>query len=174
MNVNERLTDESKYRDYSNASTPFPEMTAVPSDPPSRRGRQDPREEATQAVLRCHAIHGNLGEDCLREELTEKRCYARVFCPYEARRFYDDPIPVADSSPRRGVFSGFFSPSSEANKTISIARPACSTVVERFAFPENDLRIPEGTSVHKECRSIVYELAKCMSRQKVGSVRLAH
>ena len=36
----------------------------------------------------CHSIHGKQGEDCVREELTEKRCLAELFCPREASKFY--------------------------------------------------------------------------------------
>ena len=47
----------------------------------------------------CHSIHGKQGEDCVREELTEKRCLAELFCPQQATKFYREPL-------RRGSVGG--------------------------------------------------------------------
>jgi hypothetical protein len=35
------------------------------------------------------SLEGRGGEECIREELLEKRCLATNFCPSQAKRFYD-------------------------------------------------------------------------------------
>ena len=45
----------------------------------------------------------------------------------------------------------------------------CSALVERFAFPENELALPEVGKVDRDhCRGIVHELARCLARHGVG------
>ena len=108
---------------------------------------QHPCEAPSAAVQLCHLCHGIQGEECVREELREKRCLAELLCRQEARRFYYDPI-------RRGG-------GSEAS---------CSTLVESFAFEENEGLLPDnvGGDDKQHCRAIVHELAKCLSRYRVG------
>jgi len=92
----------------------------------------------------CHSLHGKQGEDCVREELSEKRCLAELFCPREATKFYREPI-------RRGLGS-------------------CSALVERFAYPENELLLPEDISKgeRERCREVVHTLANCMQRHNTS------
>jgi hypothetical protein len=101
----------------------------------------------------CHSIHGKQGEDCVREELSEKRCLAELFCPREATKFYREPI-------RRGgsIIGGYTTSGS------------CSALVERFAYPENELSIPDDISKteRERCREIVHNLAKCMQRHNAS------
>ena len=53
----------------------------------------------------------------------------------------------------------------------SVASGSCSSLVELFAFPENELSLPDSIekSDRKHCREIVHELAKCLSKHQVGS-----
>ncbi|KAL9184014.1 hypothetical protein ACHAXT_002100 [Thalassiosira profunda] len=98
----------------------------------------------------CHLAHGIQNEDCVREELAEKRCFAELLCPKEARRFYREPL-------RRGQGTG-----------------SCSSLVELFAFPENELALPDvvrkGDREH--CRAVVHALAQCLSKRRVGRTAL--
>mmetsp|Transcript_17304 Transcript_17304/g.34435 ORF Transcript_17304/g.34435 Transcript_17304/m.34435 type:complete len:219 (-) Transcript_17304:2309-2965(-) len=48
--------------------------------------------QVTNARRRCHDAHGILDEDCVREELLEKRCYAGLLCKRQAERFYRHPL----------------------------------------------------------------------------------
>jgi hypothetical protein len=100
----------------------------------------------------CHSIHGKQGEDCVREELSEKRCLAELFCPQEATKFYRESI-------RRGGSVGGYTSSG-----------SCSALVERFAYPENELIIPDdiSKSERERCREIVHNLAKCMQRHNTS------
>jgi hypothetical protein len=45
---------------------------------------------------------------------------------------------------------------------------SCSDLVEVFAFPENELTLPDIVlkSDRQHCRKIVHELAKCLSSQR--------
>ena len=97
--------------------------------------------------------HGIQGEECVREELLEKRCLAEWLCRQEARRFYYDPM-------RRG----------RGGASASEAAASCSTLVEKFAFEENEALLPDdvGGDDWKQCRIIVHELAKCLSKYRVG------
>mmetsp|Transcript_50811 Transcript_50811/g.108274 ORF Transcript_50811/g.108274 Transcript_50811/m.108274 type:complete len:97 (+) Transcript_50811:132-422(+) len=85
----------------------------------------------------------------VREELAEKRCYAESLCRREATKFYREPLRQEQGGGPRG---------------------SCSALVERFAFPENELVLPDVVrkSDRDRCRGIVHELAKCLSKHKVG------
>ena len=111
-----------------------------------------PCEGPSAAVRLCHLHHGLQGEDCVREELAEKRCYAELLCRQEARRFYYDPLRRRDGGGGE-------------------SRASCSTLVERFAFPENEGLLPDGVGGaedRRHCRTIVHELAQCLSKYRVG------
>ena len=112
-----------------------------------------PCDEFTSNVLNCHRIHGRLGEECVREELAQKKCFAELLCRREAAQFYDNKmIPQYN----RGLF------------VSNPPKVSCSTLVEVFAIPENELMIPEGVSKddRKFCRKITHELAQCLSRKR--------
>ena len=84
----------------------------------------------------------------VREELIEKKCFAELLCKREATKFYHSAIRKQTSA-------------------------TCSHLVEVFAFPENELMLPDiiEKSDRKHCRSVVHELAKCLSKHRVGEKR---
>eukprot|EP00956_Cyclotella_meneghiniana_P014951 scaffold22649_cov66-Cyclotella_meneghiniana.AAC.5 len=45
---------------------------------------------------------------------------------------------------------------------------SCSDLVELFAFPENELSLPDSVkkSDRQHCRRIVHDLSKCLSNQR--------
>ena len=98
----------------------------------------------------CHMIHGIQNEECIREELSEKRCLAELHCRTEALRFYTTEAKPSSTSSRR--------------------RWSCSAYIERFAFPENELMLPENIekSDREYCRRVVYDLARCLSKHGIG------
>jgi len=98
-------------------------------------------------------MHGIQNEECVREELTEKRCFAELLCKREAMNFYREPLPRK----RQGGPKG-----------------SCSALVEKFAFPENELALPDTVqkSEREHCRGIVHDLAKCLSKHGVGRTNL--
>ena len=93
--------------------------------------------------------HGIQNEDCVREELTEKRCLAELRCQREAAAFYHRTIKKNSS------------------------RWSCSALVEKFAFPENEMMLPDNIAREDKeyCRRVVYELARCLSKHGIGRSR---
>lgn len=99
---------------------------------------------------KCHALYGKLGEDCLIEELEEKRCVSFRHCAREAQAYY-------------GSLHG--------------KKALCASWAESFAF-ENPLLEEETQDHHnkasqivnsdknvkRECRAITLELVKCMRK----------
>ena len=108
-----------------------------------------PCSQPTLQRQECHMLHGIQNEECIREELTEKRCLAELHCQREATNFY------------------------HRSSRASNKRWSCSALVERFAFPENEMVLPDISSIAKEdrehCRKVVYELARCLSKFGIGS-----
>lgn len=100
---------------------------------------------------KCHYLYGKLGEDCLIEELEEKRCVAFQHCARQAQAYYG---------------------------TLNGKKALCGSWAEAFCFGrelliEDDLRdhhvraqetVNNNKKLKAECRSITLELAKCMSR----------
>merc|ERR1711982_286431 len=46
----------------------------------------------TERRQKCHNTYGKFGEDCLVEELEEKRCLSFLYCPTEAQAYYVTPL----------------------------------------------------------------------------------
>ena len=131
-----------------------------------------PCHEVNNAVIDCHRKYGKLGEDCLREELAQKRCYSELLCRQEARRFYQEKtVPLKSKWLPSVVVQRSQHEKTSENETETILRASkvsCSTIVEVFAKPENEMLIPEG--IEKEdrqyCRRITQELATCLSKKR--------
>eukprot|EP01083_Nonionella_stella_P032946 90186_1 len=134
-----------------------------------------PCDEVTRKVIKCHRKYGKEGEDCVREELSQKKCFAQLLCRREAHRFYDErSIPMRGGGAKWGSFlgnnggGGDNGPGSNSSRTDKVS---CATLLETFAKPENELLIPEGIGkddrIH--CRKIAHELATCLSKKRRGS-----
>lgn len=112
----------------------------------SSHRREDPCQKVTLAMHECMSTHGKFSDKCIREKLRQKRCFAEMLCRPEAKRFYFDRIRGTNAS--------------------------CSVMLESFAFPENEMMVPQGLSgrkdVKSECRAVVHELSKCMSKHRLG------
>ena len=101
----------------------------------------------------CHNLYGKLGEDCLVQELEEKRCLSFRHCTREARAYYGS-----------------------ANGTKAL----CSAWTEAFTFTNEcmDQHVRErhekateivnkSPGMQRECRAVAMGLAKCMMNKKV-------
>ena len=75
------------------------------------------------------------GEDCLIEELTEKRCLSFMLCPKEAKDYYG---------------------SKDGDKAV------CALYKEAFAFAREDARVDEGTKARSKQRVVVPLLDDCI------------
>lgn len=96
------------------------------------------------------SLHDKGGEDCLVEELQEKRCFSSKLCPKESRAFYGRD----DNS-----------------------KAVCSLWAEAFAYTRDDHPVDfETRQLHEQgksfidadrskqskCRAVLHDLAKCM------------
>ena len=132
-----------------------------------------PCDDFTITVAKCHRRYGKLGEDCVREELAQKKCFAQLYCKNQAYRFYEEKgIPL--SGKNAGKWNTFLSSSKNGESTSKARKVSCANLVEVFAKPENELLIPEGITkddrIH--CRKIVHDLATCLSTKKKVSESL--
>ena len=97
---------------------------------------------------KCHYLYGKLGEDCLVEELEEKRCLAFQYCARQAKAYYGTPDG---------------------------AKALCGSWAESFCFGneliEEDVRhhhlqaqatVNTNTKLKTQCRAITVQLSKCM------------
>jgi len=106
---------------------------------------------ATRRREACHELYGKEGEDCLVEELEEKRILAHIYCKKEARKYYGEP---------------------GGEKAL------CSRMMESFAFTDPSKSSVEVIRAHQEarssmdaktlkiCRNIVYSLSECLGRSR--------
>ena len=119
--------------------------------------------------FKCHSVYGKLGEDCLHEELTEKRCLSLYHCPRQAAEYYGKAamdLTVDDGQ----------SPTFMSNKAL------CSSWAESFAYMDKSLEYGEKVSEHhrrarelvasdkglkRECRDIAFALAQCLRNKKL-------
>ena len=108
---------------------------------------------------KCHDVYGKLGEDCLMEELQEKRCLSIRHCPKEAGAYYGAAIE-------------------------GLPKALCSSWAESFAYGQENqsLRLGEDIVEHhvraqekvnassqlkQECRRIARDLARCLQTAKI-------
>lgn len=141
-----------------------------------------PCDEFTWAVHKCHRKYGKQGEDCVREELSQKKCFSQLLCRNEARRFYDErSVPHkntavkwrtflrGDVSERRsGIIDEEESDYGLGTGHVVKSKVSCATLLEVFAKPENEILIPEGIERddRMHCRKIAHELASCLSTKR--------
>ena len=138
---------------------------------------------------RCHGVYGpNRGEECLHEDLTEKRCLSAQRCPQQALEYYgtnsDEGFGVdggggggdsggvtfttTNSFPNHGGESGF-------------QKALCASWAESFAYADKALEHGEDVAKHhrearqivsndsklrKECRQLAMNLAECLRATK--------
>jgi len=90
---------------------------------------------------RCTLSHA--GDECIKEQLAEKRCLAYQLCPMEAQVFY----MKRTSHEEDGV--------------------SCSAMLERFAFQQDmyprSQVTPASVDQRRKCRAMNYRLTKCLA-----------
>lgn len=107
--------------------------------------------ELTERRRKCHQVYGKSGEDCLVDELEEKRCLSFQHCPKQATAYYG---------------------------TVDGRKGLCASWAEAFCFADDRINLMNDKDVEhhvkaqtivngnrdvkKECRSIAMDLAKCM------------
>jgi hypothetical protein len=127
----------------------------------------------------CHSIYGKLGEECLDEELTEKRCLSLHHCPQQAKEYYG-PVPMVGK-----VVSSSSSLSSDLQQqhppSYMYEKALCSSWAEAFAYDQEleygprianhhqDARrvVNADNQLRKQCRQIAFDLATCLRKRRV-------
>ena len=114
------------------------------------------------------------GEDCLIEELLEKRCLAEFLCPEEATYYYGAPNNKSNGGVEGKNDASSRRPAEGQNDTKGL----CALWGESFAFCRDDVRVDEATkSAHSRghamiqadkrhsaaCRERVHTLSKCLA-----------
>lgn len=114
--------------------------------------------EYSERRRKCHSVYGKFGEECLGDELQEKRCLSLVHCHEKAKKYYGPEI--------QGLPKGL-----------------CASWAESFAFAgkelefgddfvENHVRaqhqVNENPRLKAECREIARDLARCLQSANVS------
>jgi hypothetical protein len=141
---------------------------------------------------RCHQLYGKNNEDCLKEELEEKRCLSFHYCPAEAKAYYGWPLLEPQQQRRRRGDNNC----SNDRGNGATKKALCSSWAEAFyfagdgsnnvsasLFENSDInRDPPLSAVsdhhvkardlvngsvrlRSECRAITLDLAKCLQRK---------
>lgn len=135
---------------------------------------QHPCHDITETLQRCYQKQGGEdGENCLREQLSQKKCLAELFCHREAHKYYYGRITPSSASSNSSKFwwqrLGGSSPERAVRDSKVSPSLTCSTLFESFAKPENELLIPSegvGKENRSYCRTVALELANCLQRKK--------
>jgi hypothetical protein len=102
---------------------------------------------------RCHNEYGKLGEDCLKEELEEKRCLSFQYCPLEAKAYYGQPMLQPDQVFPKATCSLW----AESFCYLNILD---QRVVEKHLQAQQ--RVNDSAELRKNCRIVAMDLAKCL------------
>ena len=119
--------------------------------------------------FKCHAIYGKMGEDCLNEELSEKRCLSLHHCPKQAKEYYGD--------------SAMSLRKDDGQAPLYLSQKAiCASWAEAFAYADKELEYGSTVTEHhqkareivnndkalkRECRDIAFNLAQCLRHKKL-------
>lgn len=125
---------------------------------------------------KCHSVYGKGGEDCLHQELSEKRCLSLQHCPRQAHDYYGD-FPMSTSTTTTTLTSEHVS-----SFPALVHKGMCASWAESFAYADKDLEYGSNVADHhrlaneivsqdrrlkQECRTIAFALAQCLRQQKL-------
>lgn len=132
---------------------------------------------------RCHNVYGpNRGEECLHEDLTEKRCLSAQQCPRQALEYYgvnNDNERIGKEGGDNAAFVG--TSYTSHNEESTYQKGLCSSWAESFAYADKELEhgqevarhhrearriVSNDSKLRKECRQIAMDLAECMRGTK--------
>jgi len=118
---------------------------------------------------KCHNVYGKMGEDCLSEELQEKRCLAIRHCPRQAQQYYGAEI---EGLPKAlcGSWAEAFAFGGNSNaQTIQNSKEL--ELKHGPDFVEHHLKAQQhvnaSSHLKRECRAIAMELAKCLNTANI-------
>ena len=110
---------------------------------------------------RCHDVYGKFGEDCLAEELQEKRCLSIRHCPADAKKYYGTQMEGLPKALCSSWAESFAFANSGDGKELSLGED----FVEHHAKAQR--YVNERPSVKQECRQIARDLARCLQRANI-------
>ena len=112
---------------------------------------------------KCHRIHGYHGEDCLKEELEEKRVQSFQNCPAQAKAYYGAPMADAQSILPKATCSLW----AEAFCFGDLYTTMDDAVVQ--AHIDAQSKVNNSPEMRRECRRIARELADCLRRNRTST-----
>jgi hypothetical protein len=125
-------------------------------------------EQYSARRSRCHDVYGKRGEECLHEELTEKRCLSMQRCPRQAIEYYGQQQNDNNNIDENIDYE---------NNNHNYNKAICASWAESFAYINKELEHGENVARHhqkahaivsndsklrKECRQIAMDLAQCL------------
>ena len=147
-------------------------------------------EPFSERRYQCHAVYGKGGEECLHQELSEKRCLSLRHCPKQAKEYYGAfPLRLLDA-----VVDEHGSPLFLTKKAL------CASWAEAFAYAggggttasnstttdndQHEQRLIYGDAVvehhrqaqttvskdpalKQDCRQVAFALAQCLRTKRL-------
>jgi hypothetical protein len=125
--------------------------------------------------FKCHAVYGKGGEDCLHQELSEKRCLSLYHCKQEAHDYYGE-FPMTTTNNTTTTTDSESAPIALTNKAL------CASWAESFAYVDKEMEYGPDVANHhqqakdivtkdrrlmRECREIVFALAQCLRKKQL-------
>jgi hypothetical protein len=126
----------------------------------------------------CHGVYGNRGEECLSEELAEKRCLSLKHCPREAKEYYGDAtinVVSSEINPHQNEYQ-------QHEESYHYNKALCASWAEYFAYADKELEygpeivrhhqqaryvVMKDPKLQQECRQIAMNLAHCLRRKRL-------
>ena len=144
---------------------------------------EDDCEQYSVRRSRCHDVYGNQGEECLHEELTEKRCISMQRCPRQAIEYYGQQQQQQQNDDKNNNNTIDYE---NKNYHHNYSKAICASWAESFAYVNKELEHGEHVAIHhkeaheivskdtklrKECRQIAMDLALCLRDTKQNQKR---
>ena len=139
--------------------------------------------------FKCHAVYGKGGEECLHQELSEKRCLSLRHCPRQAFEYYGD-FPMTITSTKNNNNN-----TNHSNRTHTILeitthqgessltnKALCASWAESFAYVDKEMEygmevadhhrqarevVAQDRGLKRNCRQIAFDLAQCLRQKKL-------
>ena len=119
---------------------------------------------------KCHAVYGKLGEDCLAEELQEKRCLSIRHCPTEALKYYGatmEGLPKALCSSWAEAFAFGGGGGEGENNNEQLLLRYGEDFVEHHLKAQRHVNAKSNAHLKRDCRQIARDLARCLQSANI-------
>ena len=96
---------------------------------------------------KCHAVYGKGGEDCLHQELSEKRCLSLQHCPRQAHEYYGD-FPMTSSTTATTTLTLQQHEYAADSFIPLVHKGMCASWAESFAYTDKSLEFGSTVAEH--------------------------